>query len=127
MTLPAAAARAPAAVDPWPVRGAGRSISAARAQAQQQTSCTSLLLSIDGTDRRTPNRYRDACRILCGGVNNIASYCETMTTTMMTMIMMTMLMFLCVVQAMKLGLLSGRYVWLLVMLVHLRITSLHSL
>jgi len=41
--------------------------------------------------------------------------------------MMTMLMFLCVVQAMKLGLLSGRYVWLLVMLVHLRITSLHSL
>jgi len=122
MTLPAAAARALAAVDPWPVRGAGRSISAARAQAQQQTSCTSLLLSIDGTDRRTPNRYRDACRILCGGVNNIASYCETMTTTMMTM-----LMFLCVVQAMKLGLLSGRYVWLLVMLVHLRITSLHSL
>jgi len=40
------------------VRGVGnrRSISAARARAQQQTRRTSLLLSIDGTDRRTDGR-----------------------------------------------------------------------
>jgi len=37
-----------------------RSISAARARAQQQTSSTSLRLSIDGTDRRTVYRYIDA-------------------------------------------------------------------
>ena len=46
------------------------SISAARARAQQQTSCTSLLLSMDTrdrrTDRRTPDRYIDAYCMLCG-------------------------------------------------------------
>jgi len=56
MTLPAASARARAAdIDRQPVRGAGsyRSISAASARAQQQTSRMLLLLSIDGTDGRT--------------------------------------------------------------------------
>jgi len=51
MTLPTARACA-AFID--------RSICAARARAQQQTSCTSLLLSFDGTDRRKdtiPLRY----------------------------------------------------------------------
>ena len=41
-----------------------------RARAQQQTSCTSLLLSMDTrdrrTDRRTPDRYIDAYCMLCG-------------------------------------------------------------
>jgi len=37
-------------------RGSYRSISAARAQAEQQTRRTSLLLSTDGTDRRTDIR-----------------------------------------------------------------------
>jgi len=63
MTLPAASARARAAdSDRQPVRGASsyRSIYAARAGAQQQSSSTSLLLSIDGTDRRTDtHRYID--------------------------------------------------------------------
>jgi len=41
------------------------------ARAQQQTSCTSLLLSIDGqtdggTDGPTPDRYIDAYRLLHG-------------------------------------------------------------
>ena len=35
------------------------SVSAASALAHQQTSCTPLLLSIDGTDGRTPGRYID--------------------------------------------------------------------
>ena len=51
MTLPAAASRAPAAyIDREPVRGASsyRSIFAVRARAEQQTSHTPLLLSIDG-------------------------------------------------------------------------------
>jgi len=51
MTLPAAASRAPAAyTDREPVRGASsyRSIFAVRARAEQQTSHTPLLLSIDG-------------------------------------------------------------------------------
>jgi len=58
MTLPAAAAQAPADIDRYPVRGAGRCrlISAARARAQQQIICTPLLLSIDGTDGRTDTR-----------------------------------------------------------------------
>jgi len=54
MTLPAAGAgdryRSTGAV-----RGAG-SYFAARARAQQQTSCPSLLLSIDGRDRQTDRR-----------------------------------------------------------------------
>jgi len=47
-----------------------RSISAAGAGAQQQTRRPSLLLSIDGTERRTdgqtPDRYIDLLRILGG-------------------------------------------------------------
>ena len=42
-----------------------RLISAADARAQQQTSCMALLLSIDGTDRRTPDHYIDP-RVLRG-------------------------------------------------------------
>jgi len=66
MTLPAAAARAHAAIGTR--RSSCRSISAARARAQQQTSRTALSLSIDGTDRRrsgqTPYRYIDTNRIV---------------------------------------------------------------
>jgi len=56
MTLPAD--RAPADIDRQPVRGAGscRSIYAACARTQWQTSRTSLLLSINGTDERTDIR-----------------------------------------------------------------------
>ena len=45
-----------------------RSISAVRARAQQQTNRTSLLLSIDGTDRRTDIRpLHRACSAYCVG------------------------------------------------------------
>ena len=57
MTLPAERVHCVPAVDP-------RSVSAAGARAQQQTSRTSLLRSIDRTDRRTdgrtPDRYIDS-------------------------------------------------------------------
>jgi len=48
-------------IDRQTVRGARsyRSISAARARAQQQTSRASLLLSIGKTDGQTPDRYID--------------------------------------------------------------------
>jgi len=58
MTLPVSVARAPAAdIERWLVCGARsyRSISAARARAQQQTSRMPLLVYIDGTHRQTNN------------------------------------------------------------------------
>jgi len=45
-----------------------RLISAADAHAQQQTSCMALLLSIDGTDRRTHDHYIDP-RVLRGSTH----------------------------------------------------------
>jgi len=59
MTLPAAAARVPAVIDRSTAGTRSRqrrSISAVRVRSQQETSRTKLLLSIDGTDKRTDGR-----------------------------------------------------------------------
>jgi len=49
------------------IRGARsyRSISAARARAEQQTSRTLLLLPVDERDTRTDGRAPDLCIVLC--------------------------------------------------------------
>ena len=51
-----------------------RSISAARARAQQLIRRTALLLSIDGTDGRTPDRYIDPAPHTTRAAST--SYCE---------------------------------------------------